>query len=153
MNILGIGPFLLIIGACAGVLVAGIEKLFHWHAALPAPWSIAANYAGVGLALIGLYFWISSARRVRRAFPSGRLETGGVYRLSRNPMYAAFIVFLVPGMACIVNDLLLLLISAAMGIGFKMRIPKEEEFLLGKYGDAYRQYVRKVAQLIPFVHV
>jgi len=68
-------------------------------------------------------------------------------------MYAAFIVFLVPGMACIVNDLLLLLISAAMGIGFKMRIPKEEEFLLGKYGDAYRQYVRKVAQLIPFVHV
>jgi protein-S-isoprenylcysteine O-methyltransferase Ste14 len=68
-------------------------------------------------------------------------------------MYAAFIVFIIPGLALALNHLLLLFVSASMFIAFKMLIGKEEEFLAKEFGIEFEEYRNKVPQLVPFIRV
>lgn len=151
MNILGIGPILVIVGITTSVLVVAVEKLAGLDLKMPAPWREILVMLGFVLGLVGVYFWFSSALRIKRGFPAHRLMTDGVYRYSRNPMYAGFIIFLVPAIAFVFNKPLLLSASITMFIAFKRRISKEEAFLAEKFGEDYRQYAAKVPQLIPFV--
>ncbi|MGA9118552.1 MAG: isoprenylcysteine carboxylmethyltransferase family protein [Bacteroidota bacterium] len=153
MNILGIGPLLAIVGGSAfGVLIV-VETLFELRIDLPSPWREISLLVGIGLIFIGVILWVLSAIAVERAFKHHRLETGGVYRLCRNPLYAAFIVFIVPGLAFALFDPFVLLVSVVTGAAFKLRIGKEEEFLQREYGEEYTRYAEKVAQLVPFVKV
>ncbi len=101
----------------------------------------------------GMYFWISSIVLVKRAFTARQLVQSGVYSVSRNPMYAGFIVFIVPGIAFVFNNMFLLLISVAMFIAFKIRVRQEEEFLQKEFGHEFERYMEKVPQLIPFVRI
>lgn len=84
-------------------------------------------------------------------FKSGVLITEGVYRFVRNPMYAAFIVFIVPGISLILNKPLIIMSSIVMLLVFKMNIHKEEQYLKQRFGLAYQDYMAKVKQIIPFV--
>ena len=81
------------------------------------------------------------------------LETKGVYRFSRNPLYAAFIVFIIPAFAFLNDNLLLLMVSVIMFCVFKSQIKKEENFLSKEFGQDYRQYANEVPQLIPFLWI
>ena len=68
-------------------------------------------------------------------------------------MYAAFIIFIVPGVAFLCNNLLVLGASVGMFVAFKLQIGKEEEFLQQEFGVAFQRYAREVPQLIPFVRL
>lgn len=68
-------------------------------------------------------------------------------------MYASFIVFLIPAVAFISNDLLILAVPVAMFSTFKLLIRKEEAFLEKEFGEEYKRYAKRVAQLIPFVKI
>jgi protein-S-isoprenylcysteine O-methyltransferase Ste14 len=103
--------------------------------------------------LIGVYFWFSAALRVRRAFASHQLAQSGVFRLSRNPMYAGFIVFIIPGLALLLNDLLLIAISLVMYLVFKMLVGREERCLAEQFGEEFERYRKSVPQLLPFVRL
>jgi protein-S-isoprenylcysteine O-methyltransferase Ste14 len=71
---------------------------------------------------------------------SRRLVTTGVYRVSRNPMYLA-LVLLYSGLACVYGSTwaLLLLLLLLLYTRFLV-IAREERFLEGAFGDAYRRY-------------
>jgi len=153
MNILGIGPSLAIVGGGSAVIIFLLQRALGIAISLPSPWREFFQALGIVISAIGVYFWFSSVVLISRAFRSHRLETSGVYRLSRNPLYASFIVFLVPGIAFICNNLLIFVVSLAMFVAFKLCIGKEEEFLEQKFGADFHQYAQKVAQLIPFVRV
>ncbi|HTY00670.1 MAG TPA: isoprenylcysteine carboxylmethyltransferase family protein [Bacteroidota bacterium] len=153
MNVLGIGPVLAIVGAIGLLVILGLEALLGVSLAVPPDALSYLRIIGVVLILTGVFLWGSSARLVIRAFDAHRLETSGVYRVTRNPLYAAFIVFIVPGLAFLVGNLLLLLVSVFLFVAFKMMIKKEEEYLQKEFGDEFRTYATEVAQLIPFVKV
>jgi protein-S-isoprenylcysteine O-methyltransferase Ste14 len=153
VNILGIGPLLAIVGGSSLAIVLLLQRTVGIGVSLLSPWRELFQVLGIVLLALGVYFWLSAAVLIARAFRSHRLETSGVYRLSRNPLYAAFIVFLVPGIAFMCNDLLIFVASVAMFVVFKLRIRKEEEFLQQEFGADFQQYAREVAQLIPFVRV
>ena len=150
MNILGIGPLLAVVGACSFGIIF-LQRIIGMTIPLPPACREYSTAFGILLIAVGLYFWISSALLISKAFRSHRLEISGVYRLSRNPLYAAFIVFIVPGIAFLCNDLLYCAVSLAMFAAFKLRIGKEEEFLRKEFGEEFQQYAQKIAQLIPFV--
>ena len=152
MNLMGIGPVLAIVGAISAVIVIVLQLAFGIGIHLTSSLMEIVRVFGIVLIATGVYFWLSSAMLVLRAFKAHRLETAGVFGLSRNPLYAAFIVFIIPGIGFVTNNLLILLISVAMFATFKMRIGKEEEFLEKEFGDQFRQYVREVSQLIPFLN-
>jgi protein-S-isoprenylcysteine O-methyltransferase Ste14 len=150
MNIFGIGPKIVISGVLsfAAILIigSGMEHIGYWF--VPRAILIALGSAFV---IIGLYFWLDAVRLIMMRFKQGVLVLDGVYRFVRNPMYAGFIVFIVPGLSFILNSPLIMLSSITMLLVFKMNIYKEEEYLLQQFGQAYLDYRLKVKQIIPFI--
>lgn len=153
MNILGIGPLLAITGVVTGAIVMIFCRVAECSVSLPSPWREWIFWVGIILLITGVYFWISSAILVKRAFESRRLVQTGVYGLSRNPMYAGFIVFIIPGLALMLNNMLLIAVSVAMFVVFKLCIGQEESFLSKEFGVEYERYRTMVPQLIPFVRL
>lgn len=153
MTIFGIGPLLFVAGGStlAGVLL--LQLMVDVRVAFPSPWWQIFFGIGIILCAIGAYFWIGSALLVERAFRRHELVTNGPFRLSRNPLYAAFIVFVMPGVAFIVNNLLILAVSVVTFIVFKLQIGKEEEYLRTEFDEEYPEYEQEVAQLIPFLKI
>ena len=153
MKVSGIGPMLGIIGGISLILIFVVQIFTGFQIQVQSPWREVLFVLGVFWAIVGIYIYISSAIRVTRAFRSHQLETKGTFRFSRNPLYAALIVFIFPSVALLVNNLLVLIASVIMFIAFKSQIHKEEDFLLKEFGQAYEQYAKEVPQLIPFVRI
>ena len=106
---------------------------------------------GTLLVIVGVYFWLDSVRLIATRFKTGVLITEGAYRFVRNPMYAAFIIFIVPGISLLLNNPWIILSSVVMLLVFKIGIYKEEQYLKQRFGAAYEDYTSKVKQIIPFV--
>lgn len=150
MDIFGIGPRI----AVSGVLSLSAILIVSFNRQPFGYWFIPdAIRVGLGTALViaGIYFWLASVWLIFTRFKSGVLITAGVYRIVRNPMYAGFIVFIVPGISLILNNPLIILSSIVMILVFRMNIHKEEQYLKQQFGAAYREYKSKVKQIIPFV--
>lgn len=149
MNMFGIGPRLVLSGGAGVAAVLLLRKFLGGTLHLPTVWTPGLRIAGGILLLIGCWFWFDSARRMVPAFRSRQLATGGVYGLCRNPMYAAFIVFIIPGLALVANEFLILIVALGLYLEFKRNVGREEEFLRREFGAAYAQYARQVPQLFP----
>ena len=149
MTIFGIGLLLMAAGGFSLALILLVEALWgvqlHWCESC----SQLLIPLSAFLAAPGFFFWISSIMTIRKAFDEKKLLTNGVYGLTRNPMYAAFILFLIPSVSFLMNNPLIVLASGALYIVFRMKIHKEEAYLLEVFGDDYRWYAVRVPRLIP----
>jgi protein-S-isoprenylcysteine O-methyltransferase Ste14 len=153
MSILGIGPLLAIVGVITGAIVVILGRVTGFTISLPSPWRAWTFWVGMISVIVGVYFWFSAAVLVKRAFESRQLVKRGVYAVSRNPMYAGFIVFIIPGLALVLNQLDLIVISIAMFVAFKVRIIQEEEFLKNEFGPEFEAYRESIPQLVPFIRL
>ena len=153
MNILGIGPRLMIAGGVTLVILLLLQHFAGFTVVLPSALRLPLGLIGILFFAVGIYFWFSSLILISSFNKSHRLVTSGVYSLSRNPLYAAFIVFLIPGIAFISGNFLILLVSLAMFFVFKLQIGKAEKYLEREFGSEFHQYARKVSQLIPFIRL
>lgn len=109
-----------------------VQKLMTCVLLIPANLIIVPAYLSMGLVTnIGL--------------PTGKheLRTGGIYRISRNPMYASFF-FLNTATFLFLPSLLLLAIMLYGMIVHHFIILGEEKFLDSEFGDEYRKYKAKV---------
>ena len=105
-----------------------VQKLLACVFLIPANLIIVPAYLSMGLITnIGL--------------PTGKheLRTSGIYRISRNPMYASFI-FLNTATFLYLPSILLLGIMIYGMIVHHYIILGEEKFLENKFGDKYRNY-------------
>lgn len=116
--------------------------------------SVAVKILGVvvacaGLLIFALALWAfadSWRIGIDRNTP-GALMTGGIFAWTRNPIYVAldlitFGTFLVQGRA-----IFLALALALIGL-LHYQIRREEGYLAHAYGDAYRQYCRRVGRYV-----
>jgi protein-S-isoprenylcysteine O-methyltransferase Ste14 len=76
------------------------------------------------------------------------LVTDGLYRYSRNPIFLAFLVFLV-GYTLLIPTLLSLALLIGTYFGVRRQISVEEEYLERTYGEAYRDYAGRVGRFVP----
>ncbi len=77
------------------------------------------------------------------------LVTDGPYRLVRHPLYATGLaLFLAIGMMA-ANWLVLLATGAALVLLRWVVIPREEQALLARFGQRYREYTRQTGLLLP----
>lgn len=104
---------------------------------------------GVALLGPGLAFWTWSAVHFLRAFFAGRLLTAGPFAWCRNPIYASFIVFLVPAAALLANAWPLLAADLALYLIFRMSIGGEDRMLADRFGGEYQAYRARVGELVP----
>lgn len=150
MDIFGIGPRIAASGvlSLATILIVGFNRQPFGYWFIP---DVIRVGLGTALVIAGLYFWLAAVWLITTRFKSGILITVGVYRIVRNPMYAGFIVFIVPGISLILNNPLIILSSTVMMLVFRMSVHKEEQYLKQQFGAAYQEYMSKVKQIIPFV--
>ncbi|MGB3007399.1 MAG: isoprenylcysteine carboxylmethyltransferase family protein, partial [Chitinophagaceae bacterium] len=78
---------------------------------------------------------------------SHKLQTRGIYSISRHPFYLGFIFILFS--SCLFNPHIINILSfAGAWIIHHFIMLSEEQFLTSQYGDQYRQYVKKVKRYI-----
>jgi protein-S-isoprenylcysteine O-methyltransferase Ste14 len=136
-----------------GFLAIGLALDHFWPVRfLPQPWS--TPLAAI-LIVLGAVFVALGVRELRRVGthvsphqPTAALATGGVYRYTRNPLYLSLtLVYL--GIAVAVNGLWLLLLAIPLLLIVRYGvIGREERYLEGKFGEAYRQYRMRVRRWI-----
>lgn len=113
-----------------------VQKLLACVFLIPANLIIVPAYLSMGLITnIGL--------------PTGthELRTGGIYRISRNPMYASFI-FLNTATFLFLPSIFLLVIMLYGMIVHHFIILSEEKFLENEFGDKYLKYKASVPRYI-----
>ena len=103
----------------------------------------------IGLVPIAAGVWLNLAAdrafeelgtTVRPLERSSALATGGVFRLSRNPMYLGMILMLI-GVALLLGALSPLLVAAGFAAIIDTRfVPAEEQMLAETFGDAWTAY-------------
>jgi protein-S-isoprenylcysteine O-methyltransferase Ste14 len=113
-----------------------------------------AKILGVILILIGLVpfilafvdFGTSWRIGIDRKTP-GTLVTGGIFAVTRNPIYVGFILFFF-GILFLNGTWFFLIFALLAVVAIHFQILREEEFLKQQYGENYEVYGRRVARYL-----
>jgi protein-S-isoprenylcysteine O-methyltransferase Ste14 len=104
-------------------------------------------YIGLVICLIALSIYYIAAINIAKAQIVNEPVTKGVYRFSRHPIYlGGFLLFLGIGIAC--ASWLFILFALAWIILWLIAVPSEESDVSEKYGDAYREYMKRTPRWI-----
>ena len=103
-------------------------------------------YAGLAIYLLGLTLCAISMRDFARPDANG-MNTKGLYRYSRNPMYVAYFVCFL-GMALLTKSLTFFIILIIFQLSGHWIIRSEERWCLTQFDQAYRDYMSKVRRYL-----
>jgi protein-S-isoprenylcysteine O-methyltransferase Ste14 len=138
----------LITGACAA---AGGVATFLWPdfcLVQTLHYSVFVVLVSV-LLVIGIPLWFMGGAAAMRAYSRDELVTSGVFGLVRHPIYSAWIVLILPGLALLSCSWPLLLMPIVAYAVFKKLIHREDEYLLKRFGREYLDYRARVNEIIP----
>jgi protein-S-isoprenylcysteine O-methyltransferase Ste14 len=144
MTELGVAPLI----AVPSFLYLGAAIVLHYALfplfAFTSVPGLALRLPGAALIAFGLVILLSSGLRVLKAFREQRLLTDGFFAMFPNPMYAAFVLLIVPGLALLLDSWLVLTASAVVYALFRALVPGEDRWLKEKFGRRYEEYRRRV---------
>jgi len=150
MTFLGIGPKLALISLpyiALAMLVIQRDPEFLKMSFVNYKWIAWAGYAWIG---IGIVFYIATIFVFLTDFKKGLLVTRGTFSLCRNPIYASFIVFFVPGAAMFFQSGMILTMALVLYLNFKISIHGENKVLEREFGESYEAYQKSVNDIVPF---
>ena len=106
--------------------------------------------AGVIFSVLGVLKFRSAGTTVDPRVPShsASLVTGGVYRISRNPMYVGFLLVLVAWGILLGNFASFVLLPIFVVCMNRFQIRPEERHMREKFGEAYSRYQAQVRRWI-----
>jgi protein-S-isoprenylcysteine O-methyltransferase Ste14 len=104
---------------------------------------------GATLIPYGVPVFVVPALFIDRYFRDGRLCTQGIYAYVRHPIYAAWIVLIVPGLTAVLGSAVGWTVPVVMYAVFRWLIVRQERYLEAKLGDAYRLYRSNVNSAFP----
>lgn len=112
------------------------------------------RWAGLALCLMSLVWFALTLISFGSSFRVGidrqapdKLVTGGMFALSRNPIYVGFLSFLA-GMFFVYPTAAVLMAALLFFAAIHRQVLREEKFLKEHYGEAYRAYCQKVRRYI-----
>ncbi|MBE0539587.1 MAG: isoprenylcysteine carboxylmethyltransferase family protein [Ignavibacterium sp.] len=100
---------------------------------------------GIVLILLGILMVVNCARKLHKSFNQGLLMKDGLYKVFRNPMYAAYLLFIIPGIGLLFNSWLMLTTVLLNYILLTIFIQREYRYLHEKFGSEYQSYLEKVS--------
>lgn len=150
MTLGGIGPRMVLL--CLPYIALSVGILIAHPDFLDISWlqSTIVRYIGFGWLAAGIILWISSVITFVSAFQQKKLVTSGPFAICRNPVYASFIVFIIPALGVIFHSGLILSIALVMYLAFKICIHGEMIVLRRTFGEDYENYLGAVNELFPF---
>jgi protein-S-isoprenylcysteine O-methyltransferase Ste14 len=147
-------------------LAAGVFPLFYifgtWLNFADLPFSVPSAFYFVGTAFFMISIWLlhrshadlgESWSPIIECASHQQLVTDGVYKRIRHPIYGAHVLWgiaqalLLPNL--IAGQLALVLVLAVMAL----RIPREEQTMLDRFGDEYRQYMNTSGRILPKIGI
>lgn len=131
-----------------GATIAAHYVRPEWFTITAVPYPVFAAVGGVLIAL-GLAFWTWARRTIARGFKQGTLITDGPYGWVRHPLYTAWMLLVVPGIALLFRSWLVLTAPLVMAGLFAVFIRSEEQTLTAAFGQAYRDYKTRVPSVFP----
>lgn len=149
MNIIRIGGLILWLTPIAYLIN---PQWMAWSRAGLPDW---VRWLGVGLGVLctlGIYWLFSSIGTgitpVSATRKEHKLVTNGIYRYIRHPLYtfgsSMFVAF---GMMA--DSWFIALLGVLAFIVMAIRTPKEEANLIEKFGDEYREYMKRTGRFLP----
>ena len=113
------------------------------------------RWLGVGfgvLCVLGVYWLFSSIGTgitpVSATRKEHKLVTNGIYKYIRHPLYTfGSSLFLAFGMMA--DNWFIASLGVLAFIGMAIRTPKEEANLIEKFGDDYREYMKRTGRFLP----
>ncbi|HPS62640.1 MAG TPA: isoprenylcysteine carboxylmethyltransferase family protein, partial [Bacteroidales bacterium] len=78
-----------------------------------------------------------------------RLITGGMYRYCRNPLYSSILLFIIPGLALVMNSWIILTVTPVGYLIMRRFIREEEEMLERIFGEEFRKYRDATPLFVP----
>jgi protein-S-isoprenylcysteine O-methyltransferase Ste14 len=146
----GVGPRIVALALPYGI-VAGIATRIWPHVCRLRfiPGIVLITLAVVFLTA-GLTMLLIAVISMNRAYNSDRLVTSGIFAVVRHPIYSAWIVLILPGLALLSRSWPLLLMPVVAYAVFKLTIHREDEYLQQRFGQAYLDYRSRVNELFPF---
>ena len=146
----GVGPSIMV-SAGAYAAVAGLAtRLWPNVCLVTAVPPTVFLVAGIVLLVIGVPMLVVAARAATMAYNSDKLATTGIFGIVRNPIYSAWIVFIIPGLMLLTHSWPLFLTPVVAYVVFKTTIRRENDYLERHFGDDYRRYKVEVNELVPF---
>jgi len=140
----GIGPKFAIVSLLYSALIYLITIY------LVSTWKFSGfDVIGLCLIVVGFLFFIYPAVTIDKYFNNMQLRTRGLYAYVRHPIYASWIVLIIPGIVLYWGAFLGLTIPFVAYLVFKKFIPVEEDYLLALFGNQYRRYKYKVNAVFP----
>lgn len=114
----------------------------------------AVRIAGVGIALIGVCFFISAVAIMKDSWRAGveedqntRIVTKGVYHISRNPAFVGFDLLYL-GTALSFSNIICIIGAAAVITLLHLQIMEEEKLLPRIFGSEYEEYKRRTRRYL-----
>jgi len=136
--------WLAIAGAMLGVAYSapGLSYMLAGSSAI----ALALATLGGALAFAGVIAFRDKRTTVNPLTPgaSSSVVSGGVYRVSRNPMYLGFLLALAGWAVYLSNAGAALLLPAFVAYMTQYQIKPEERALLAKFGSEFAQYMSRV---------
>lgn len=99
---------------------------------------------GIIWAIPGLIMVSITGRMITKSFNENKLLKTGLYRIFRNPLYAAYFLFIIPGICMLFNSWLVLTTILVNYILLQIFIQKEYNYLRQKFGKEYEEYLKTV---------
>jgi protein-S-isoprenylcysteine O-methyltransferase Ste14 len=150
-TIWGVGPKLILISLIFSLPVIIFAYLTHPEYVIHSTWALPFQITGALLTISGFIFYIISAKTMAKAFKQNKLVTTGVFGVCRNPIYSAWMLAIIPGIAICVRMPLLLLIPVIMYIVFSFIKQGEEKVLVEIFGEEYLTYRANVNAVFPTI--
>jgi len=145
----GVGPKI-VASVAAGAAMAGLlSHTFSAACAVPAFHHPAVVTLAVILIMAGLPMYLLGAVAAMKAYNGDQLVDSGVFGLVRHPMYAGWIVLILPGIALLTASWPFLLMPLIGYVAFKVLIHAEDEYLQQRFGRSYSDYRTRVNAIIP----
>ncbi len=146
----GVGPIFAFISIGYTILVLFITRYFYPIFQIRIiPYYILA-VIGIILIIIGIPFFIIAIMQVTRAYNANKLVTDGVFRCCRHPLYASWVVFIVPGIVLLANSWIGLTVPLFMYLILNVLVKKEEVYLEEVFGSEYSDYKQRIPSILPF---
>lgn len=148
---LKVPPLALVLLVAAGMWSASIfAPSFAWQ--FPHRQIAALFFASVGglVAVLGVVAFRRARTSVNPTRPQSTtsLVRGGIYRVSRNPMYLGFVLALV-GIACLLSNVLSRVFVPAFVLYMnRFQIKPEERALSAMFGQEFTTYMQSVRRWV-----
>lgn len=113
---------------------------YRWHF-MP---GILLGFAGFGFMMSAWFHFRIIGTTVTTNAAASKLVETGAFRYSRNPMYVGFVTLLVAGSITFLSWAFLVASGLMLVYLDHYVIPREEQYLVAAFGDAYEAYCAKV---------